>query len=146
MRALQCLLQERGFYGGKLSGNYNAATIAAVQAWQESRGFAVSTTWSPANWVGAFAQGRDYAQKVGSTGLHVRRVQRALNAADPSLQRAVDGIFNRRTATERARLPAPGRPLGHRHRQQGHLGAVARWSVLTVTVSRPEDRPAARCR
>ncbi len=98
VRALQCLLQERGFYDGKLSGNYNAATIAAVAAWQARRGFAVSTTWSPANWVGAFAQGRDYAQKIGSTGLHVRRVQRALNAADPSLQRAVDGIFNQKTA------------------------------------------------
>ena len=100
VRALQCLLQERGFYDGKLSGKYNAASIEAVQAWQASRGFAVSTTWSPANWVGAFAQGKDYAQKVGSTGLHVRRVQRALNAADPSLQRPVDGIFNRTTAKD----------------------------------------------
>jgi hypothetical protein len=100
VRALQCLLQERGFYAGKLSGNYNAASIAAVEAWQESRGFAVSTTWSPANWVGAFAQGKDYAQKVGSTGLHVRRVQRALNAADPSRQRRVDGIFDRTTAKD----------------------------------------------
>lgn len=100
VKALQCLLQERGLYGGKLSGNYNPATIAAVAEWQESRGFAVSTTWSPANWVGAFAQGRDYAQKVGSTGLHVRRVQRALNAADPTLLRKITGIFNKRTASD----------------------------------------------
>lgn len=98
VKALQCLLQERGLYGGRLSGNYNPGTIAAVQAWQRSRGFPVSTTWSPANWVGAFAQGRDYAQKIGSTGPHVRRVQRALNAADPSLQHPVDGIFTSRTA------------------------------------------------
>jgi hypothetical protein len=100
VKALQCLLQERGLYGGRLSGNYNPATIAAVQAWQESRGFPVSSTWSRADWVGAFAQGRDYAQKFGSTGLHVRRVQRALNAADPTLQRVVDGIFKRRTAED----------------------------------------------
>ena len=39
VKALQCLLQERGYYGGRLSGNYNPATIAAVQAWQASRGF-----------------------------------------------------------------------------------------------------------
>ena len=81
---------------------------------QESRGFPVSTTWSPANWVGAFAQGKDYAQKVGSTGLHVRRVQRALNAADPSLLRTVTGIFTRRTAKDvrayqhRVGLPGTG--------------------------------------
>jgi hypothetical protein len=114
VRALQCLLQERRLYGGKLSGNYNPATIAAVQAWQESRGFPVSTTWSPANWVGAFAQGKHYAQKVGSTGFHVRRVQRALNAADPALLRAVTGIFTRRTAKDvrayqhRVGLPGTG--------------------------------------
>ena len=99
-KALQCLLQERGLYAGKLSGRYNAGTIAAVQAWQADRGFAVSTTWSRANWVGAFAQGMDYAQKVGSTGFHVRRVQRALDAADPTLQRSIDGIFNRTTAAD----------------------------------------------
>jgi len=100
VRALQCLLTERGLYAGKLSGNYNPATIAAVQAWQESRGFTVSTTWSTANWVGILAQGRDYAQKVGSAGLHVRRVQRALNAADPTLRRTLNGIFKRQTAKD----------------------------------------------
>ena len=100
VKALQCLLQERGLYDGKLSGRYNDATIAAVGAWQADRGFPVSTTWSPANWVAAFGQGMDYAQKVGSTGFHVRRVQRALNAADPSLQRTVDGIYSRRTAKD----------------------------------------------
>ncbi len=100
VKALQCLLQERGQYGGRLSGTYNPATIAAVQEWQESRGFRVGTTWSPANWVAAFAQGRNYAQKIGSTGLHVRRVQRALNAADPGLRRQVNGIFRRTTAKD----------------------------------------------
>jgi len=100
VKALQCLLQERGLYDGKLSGKYSPATIAAVQAWQRSRGFEVSTTWSRANWVGAFSQGMEYAQKVGSTGLHVRRAQRALNAADPSLRRKVTGIFNRTTAAD----------------------------------------------
>ncbi len=100
VKALQCLLQERGHYGGKLSGSYNAATIEAVQSWQQSRGFEVSTTWSAANWVGILAQGAEYAQKIGSTGLHVRRVQRALNAADPSLQRRVTGIFRRTTAAD----------------------------------------------
>ncbi len=100
VRALQCLLQERGLYGGKLSGKYNPATIASVAAWQESRGFPVSTTWSAPNWVAAFAQGRDYAQKIGSNGLHVRRVQRALNAADPTLRRPVTGVFRRTTAKD----------------------------------------------
>jgi len=100
VKALQCLLQERDLYAGKLSGRYNAGTIAAVQAWQADRGFGVSTTWSRANWVGAFAQGMDYAQKVGSAGFHVRRVQRALDAADPTLQRSIDGIFSRTTAAD----------------------------------------------
>ncbi|MEZ0579879.1 glycoside hydrolase domain-containing protein [Nocardioides sp. MH1] len=114
VRALQCVLQERGAYDGKLTGRYNDATVAAVAAWQADRGFPVSPTWSAANWVAAFGQGMDYAQKVGSTGFHVRRVQRALNAADPSLQRAVDGIYSRRTAKDvrayqhRVGLPTTG--------------------------------------
>ena len=114
VRALQCLLRERGLYGEKLSGKYNAATIAAVRTWQESRGFPTTSRWSRANWVAILAQGRGYAQKFGSTGPHVRRVQRALNAADPTLRRVVDGIFKRRTAEDvsayqrRVGLPATG--------------------------------------
>jgi hypothetical protein len=100
VRALQCVLQERSLYDGRLTGRYNDATIAAVGAWQADRGFPVSTTWSAANWIGAFGQGMDYAQKVGSTGFHVRRVQRALNAADPSLRRPVDGVYDRQTAKD----------------------------------------------
>ncbi len=100
VKALQCLLQERDLYAGKRSGRYNAATIAAAQAWQASHGFPVSTTWSPANWVAVFGEGTRYAQKVGSTGPDVRRVQRALNAAGPGLERTVDGIFTRVTARD----------------------------------------------
>ena len=100
VKALQCVLTERGLYSGKLSGVYNDATVAAVRQWQEGRGFKASSTFSRSNWTALLAQGWDIAVKVGSTGTHVRRVQRALNAADPTLKRSVNGVFSRTTAAD----------------------------------------------
>ncbi len=96
--ALQCLLKERGAYGGKVNGVYNAATVAAVRAWQGNNRFPVGDTWTRQNWVGLHAVGPNQVLKVGSAGYAVRRLQRALNAADPALGLRITGVYDAATA------------------------------------------------
>lgn len=93
VRALQCLLTERGVYAGKLSGEYSPATIEAVHAWQEQRGFAVSDTWTRQHWMTLLVAGPRAIVKFGSAGTEVRRVQRALNAASNDARLEVTGVF-----------------------------------------------------
>lgn len=100
VRALQCLLTEKGLYDGQLNGVYNAATIEAVGAWQDKRGFPVSRTWQRRDWVSLLSSGSDPALKIGSAGSSVRRVQRALNAAIPGLEHKVTGVFGSTTAAD----------------------------------------------
>ncbi|UMG91002.1 peptidoglycan-binding protein [Nocardioides sp. TF02-7] len=98
--ALQCLLSERGHYRGKLHGRYDDATITAVRAWKTRRGLPTTARFTRAHWVAFHAEGWALAAKLGSTGAHVRRAQRALNAADPELKRRVDGVFSATTAAD----------------------------------------------
>ena len=99
VRALQCLLKEKGVFGGKVSGIYNKATIAAVRAWQTARGFKASNNWSRRDWITLHAHGnRRPVLKVGSMGGYVRRVQRALNAANPANKLKVSGVYDGRTS------------------------------------------------
>ncbi len=100
VKVLQCLLKERDLYGGKINGVYNSATVAAARTWQGRNGFEASDYWSRTNWVALLSQGADQALKVGSAGRAVRRLQRALNAANPDLQRSVTGVYVDRTAAD----------------------------------------------
>lgn len=98
VQALQCLLQEQGLYRGKVNGSYNNRTQAAAQAWQQKKGFPVSTTWNRSNWMSLLVAGHRAVLKYGSVGPEVRRVQRALNAA-LDLDRALraTGLFDNQT-------------------------------------------------
>ncbi len=98
VRALQCLLKEKGLYGGKLSGIFNKATIAAVRAFQTARGFKPSNNWSRRDWIALHTHGASPVLKVGSMGGFVRRVQRALNAANPANRLKVSGVYDGRTS------------------------------------------------
>jgi peptidoglycan hydrolase-like protein with peptidoglycan-binding domain len=110
VRALQCLLTEQQVYGGRLSGAYNAKTLAAAQAWQRSHGLPVRATFNRRSWMSLLAAGPRPVLKNGSTGSAVRRAQRVLNAATPSTGLAVTGVFNARTdAAVRAWQKAVGR-------------------------------------
>jgi hypothetical protein len=97
VQALQCLLKEQDAYGGKVNGNYNAATRAAVSAWRETHGFTAGDTWTRQNWMSLTAAGPNAILKFGSAGPDVRRVQRALNAASNKSNVPVTGVFSRRT-------------------------------------------------
>ena len=99
VKALQCLLQERGLYSGTIDGVYGKRTIAAANAYQELRGFAVSETWSRRHWVSLLTAGERPVLKFGSAGMAVRRVQRALNAVmDRSTPLMATGVFTTATS------------------------------------------------
>jgi peptidoglycan hydrolase-like protein with peptidoglycan-binding domain len=99
VRALQCLLRERGHYRGPLHGVYGARTVAAARAWQASRGQPVSDTFTRGHWVALLSHGRTPVLKLGSGGPVVRRAKRALNAAmDGGL--VTHGVFD--AAADRA--------------------------------------------
>ena len=114
VRALQCLLKEKGLFAAKISGVYNARTIAAVRAWQTKRGFQPSNNWSRRDWITLHTHGNSPVLKVGSSGGYVRRVQRALNAANPANKLPISGVYDGRTSIEmrayqtKLRLPASG--------------------------------------
>ena len=93
VRALQCLLKERGVYAGKLNGTYSPATIEAARTWQEQRGFTASDRWTRGHWMTLLAAGPRSIVKFGSAGPEVRRIQRALNAASRGARLKVTGVF-----------------------------------------------------
>ena len=93
VRALQCLLKEKGVYAGRLNGTYSPATIEAVRTWQERRDLPASDTFTRTAWMTLVAAGSRPVLKFGSAGPEVRRVQRALNAASRRTRLAVTGVF-----------------------------------------------------
>jgi len=101
--ALKCLLREQAVYSGNLKGRYSPKLVQAIRAWKQARGVKVNDAWSQRNWVMLFAAGAGGVNpvlKVGSTGNDVRRLQRALNAANDATRLPVSGVFD--GFTERA--------------------------------------------
>lgn len=99
VQALQCLLSEKRLYTGPINGRYDRATRAATYAWQRSRGFAASSTWSRRDWMTLTSVGATPVLKIGSSGLYVRRAQRALSAAMPARRIVVNGVYDATMAT-----------------------------------------------
>ncbi|HWJ83045.1 MAG TPA: glycoside hydrolase domain-containing protein [Nocardioides sp.] len=99
VRAVQCLLKERGRYDGKLNGVYNAATVAAVRAWQDARGFTPRDTFGSRDWVAIHMDSPNQVLKVGSAGGAVRRLQRALHAAGTTTTLGITGVYGPATAS-----------------------------------------------
>jgi len=114
VKALQCLLREKGLYSGDITGRYNTRTINAANAWQRKIGLPVSSTWKVHHWVTLLTAGSRPVVKIGSASAAVRRLQRALNAALDSPNLTVTGVFNSTTGTalrtwqDRADLPVTG--------------------------------------
>lgn len=94
VKALQCLLREKGVYvSGPINGNYGPRTRAAAQAWQKRTASRVSTTFAVRDWMTLLSHGPRNVIKIGSRGADVRRAQRAIHAAMPTLGIKIDGIF-----------------------------------------------------
>jgi peptidoglycan hydrolase-like protein with peptidoglycan-binding domain len=94
VRQLQIALKETGQNPGAIDGQFGAQTLAAVKAFQQSRGIAADGVVGPITWVNIdeFAEFDKPTIKVGSTGLPVRRAQSRLTLAGFSTG-GVDGIF-----------------------------------------------------
>lgn len=97
VRALQCLLTVRGVYDGKLHGVYGKNTVAAAARWKRQVGRSASEPWRIGDWMNLLSFGRQPVLKVGSYGPYVRRVQRAVNAADIAPSLPALGSYNGKT-------------------------------------------------
>jgi len=97
--ALQCILKNRGYYGGTVDGHYSTATIDAVHQWKRAHGYGTSDGGRVTRlvWVAFLSAGSKPVLKVGSAGLDVRRLQRALDAAYPLRKLPVTGIYDSAT-------------------------------------------------
>lgn len=92
VRALQCLLRRKKVYSGPLTGVYDGPTTAAVRQFRESRGQGIRGGTLRRTWTTILSEGRGPVLKIGSGGLAVRRLQRALNAAVHA-GLVVDGLY-----------------------------------------------------
>jgi len=93
VRTVQCILSNKGRYSGAIDGVYDAGVGQAVRRYRVSRGLHASTVTSRRTWVALLSQGAHPIVKYGSASRAVRRLQRALNAADSAGLR-VTGFFN----------------------------------------------------
>lgn len=97
VKAAQCLLQQQGYRPGRVTGRFGRLTVRATRAFQRDRRLRVSGTMTPAAWTALLSAGRAPVLKRGSATDAVRRVQRALNAADRA-GLPVTGVFDAATA------------------------------------------------
>ncbi len=89
----QCFLKKRGFYSGKVHGRFTKATKrATVRLQRATPGLSVTGSLDRRSWTALLSSGSTPLMKYGSAGDGVRRLQRALNAADGA-QLDVDGVF-----------------------------------------------------
>jgi hypothetical protein len=108
VKAVQCLLKQRGLYGRQLTQSYGKTTARAVAQFQRRKGLAVTRSVNVSTWTALLSAGGTPLSKRGSVGDRVRAIQRALIAA---LGRRLDasGLF---TAATSADVVAYQRRLG----------------------------------
>lgn len=106
VRALQCLLQEQGFWDGRLHGKYGPRVRNAVATWQTSQGLEASTTVDLSQWMRLLSVGERPVLKMGSAGSAVHRLQQTLIAAGLRTTRST-GVYDSAT---RAQVRAYQRP------------------------------------
>ena len=95
--ALKCLLKERAGFRGAVTQGFGHGLALAVQSWRRSHGLRVSNLWTRAMWMQLVASGKRPNLRPGAVSGHVRDLQRALNAANPSARLAVSGTLDART-------------------------------------------------
>jgi hypothetical protein len=92
VRTIECMLRLRGFFAGTIDGVYDTGLGEAVRRYRVSRGLSSITVTGPAAWVAMLSQGTGPLVKYGAASLAVRRLQRALNAADAA-GLPITGVF-----------------------------------------------------
>ncbi len=113
-RALQCLLRKQKVYSGPINGTLDQKTLTAANAFRTRNNLAPKKAFNRAGWVTLLAQGaKTPVLKHGSKGAPVRRLQRALTAANQQSVPA-SGVFDARTEAavkqwqRKVKVPASG--------------------------------------
>jgi len=106
VKALKCLLKERGPYTGKINGTYDKSLHAAINAWQRSHHMPVNPIFGRRNWMALLAKNSHPTLKYGGAGERVRDLQRTLDAVDVRLHLPVTGIYDARTKAAVAKYQA----------------------------------------
>jgi len=99
VKALKCLLKERGTFTGSMNGTYGSGLRTAINAWQRAHRMPVNPIFGRKNWMALHTATSHPVLKVGSAGESVRNLQRALDAVDVRLKLPVTGVFDARTRT-----------------------------------------------
>jgi Domain of unknown function (DUF1906)/Putative peptidoglycan binding domain len=108
VKAVQCLLKQRGLYRPRLTQSYSKATAHGVAQFQRRTGLAVTRSVNAATWTALLSAGGTPLSKRGSVGDRVRAIQRAITAAMGRRLNA-NGLF---TAETQADVVAYQRRLG----------------------------------
>jgi hypothetical protein len=95
--ALKCLLKSQGVYKGKTKGAWSGRLTRSVKAWQGRVALRQTAMFSRSAWVSLLSAGGTPALNLGATGEDVRRVQRALNAANPKNRLKISGVYDNST-------------------------------------------------
>lgn len=98
VKAAQCLLKQQRYYGGSVTGRYDAATATAVKRLQTHAGLGTTGVLGARAWTSLLAAGKQPLLKRGSASEPVRHLQRALNAAG-SEGLGVTGVFSAGTTS-----------------------------------------------
>ncbi|MFF1898288.1 N-acetylmuramoyl-L-alanine amidase [Streptomyces sp. NPDC058206] len=96
--AVQQLLNTQGYAAGAADGNFGAATLSAVKAYQTTRGLPAGGIVGPKTWTALLSAGSTPTLRRGDSGADVKRLQRSLTAALGTTVDAV-GTFGPVTAT-----------------------------------------------
>lgn len=129
VRAIKCMLRQQGLFPtGTMDGQYGPHIQAAVHRWKSAHHWRVSDVWYREDWISLFAAGQSRVLKFGSGNESVRYVQRALNAADPTLHLPITGLFGSDT---RAALKAYQKRVGAQAN-----GIVAPWTWRTLAAGK----------
>ena len=100
VEALQCFLRRANAYSGRVHGRYHQGTVKAVKRLQRRTDtLSVTGKTNRKTWTALLAKGSDPVLKYGSRAGSVRRLQRALNAAEGS-RLEVTGVVEGRTERE----------------------------------------------
>jgi hypothetical protein len=95
--ALKCLLKTQGVYKGQTKGAWSGRLTRSVKSWQGRVALRQTAMFSRSAWVSLLAAGATPSLNLGSTGEDVRRVQRAMNAANPKNRLKVSGVYDNST-------------------------------------------------
>ena len=99
VKAVQCLLKERGYKGFKVSGKYGSGTKRAVKKFRVSQGLSNQAVVTRTTWIRLLSARTAPVLKVGSSGAAVHKLQQSLAAAGVRKEVST-GLFDKTTSTQ----------------------------------------------